>query len=253
MTGLNLLAFPVGVTVASLASAVGIGGGILWMPFFIIFLKLSPETAVVTSLLVQTAGMGSGSATFIMKKTVDFRLAGFFLLLTLPGLVLGALLTRLLSSANLELALGILTLTTAFLFVSANQKYADMGRSQVSMKQARQYGWVVSVMSVASGMLSVSIGEWLVPLMRSKLHLRMRTAIATSIVTIFGSCIAGALLHMSLGSTVDVMTLVWAVPGVIIGGQVGPRFAEKINERVLKEIFIFLLTLIGIHLIYNSY
>jgi penicillin amidase len=43
------------------------------------------------------------------------------------------------------------------------------------------------------------------------------------------------------------------VPGVIIGGQVGPWFTEKINERMLKEVFIFLLTLIGIHLIYNSY
>jgi hypothetical protein len=58
----EFLAFPAGVIIAALASAVGIGGGILWMPFFIIFLKLSPETAVVTSLLVQTAGMGSGSA-----------------------------------------------------------------------------------------------------------------------------------------------------------------------------------------------
>jgi uncharacterized membrane protein YfcA len=32
-----LLAFPAGVIIATLASAVGIGGGILWMPFFIIF------------------------------------------------------------------------------------------------------------------------------------------------------------------------------------------------------------------------
>ena len=253
MTGLNLLALPVGVIIASLASAVGIGGGILWMPFFLIFLKLPPETAVVTSLLVQTAGMGSGSAAFIKKKTADLPLAGFFLLLALPGLGLGALLTRLLSSANLELALGILTLTTAFLFVSANQKYADTGQDRVPVKRAHRYGWVVSIMAVASGMLSVSIGEWLVPLMRSHLTLRMRAAVATSIVTIFGTCIAGSLFHVILGSSVDLITLAWAVPGVIIGGQVGPRITEKINERMLKEVFIFLLTLIGIHLIYNSY
>ena len=77
MAGLNLLAFPAGVIIATLASAVGIGGGILWMPFFIIILKLSPETAVVTSLLVQTAGMGSGSAAYIKKRTADLPLAGF--------------------------------------------------------------------------------------------------------------------------------------------------------------------------------
>lgn len=253
MTGLQLLAFPTGMIIASLSSAVGIGGGILWMPFFIIFLKFSPETAVVTSLLVQTAGMGSGSAAFISKKKADLHLAGFLLLVTLPGLALGALLTRLLSSANLELALGIMTLTTAFIFVSANQKYTDTGRDRIRVACARRYGWMVSTMAVASGMLSVSIGEWLVPLMRNQMQLRMRAAVATSIVTIFGTCVAGSVFHLLLGSSADWRALAWAVPGVIIGGQLGPRFTEKIDERMLKEVFIFLLTLIGIHLIYNSY
>jgi len=253
MISLNFLAFPAGLIIASLASTVGIGGGILWMPFFLIFLKLPPETAVVTSLLVQTAGMGSGSAAFIRKKTADLPLAGLLLLLTLPGLGLGALFTRLLSAANLELALGILTLTTAFIFVLANQKYTDRGQDRVELKGVHRYGWIVSTMAVASGMLSVSIGEWLVPLMRNRMKLRMRAAVATSIVTIFGTCVVGALFHVILGSSADLMLLVWAVPGVIIGGQIGPRFTERINERMLKEVFIFLLTLIGIHLIYNSY
>jgi uncharacterized membrane protein YfcA len=250
---MTFLALPTGVVIATLASAVGIGGGILWMPFFIIFLKLSPEIAVVTSLLIQTAGMGSGSIAFVRKRTADLPLSGYFILVTLPGIVMGALLTRLLSSANLELALGILTLTTAFLFVSANQKYTDTGQDRVLVKQARRYGWVVSIMAVASGMLSVSIGEWLVPLMRNQLKLRMRAAVATSIVTIFGTCAAGSVFHVILGSSADWMALICAVPGVIIGGQIGPWFTEKVNERILKEVFIFLLTLIGIHLIYNSY
>ena len=253
MTSVAMLAFPAGIIIASVVSAVGIGGGILWMPFFILFLKLTPETAVVTSLLVQTAGMGSGSLAFVKKKTADLHLAGFFLALTIPGLALGALFTRLLSSANLELALGILTLTTAFLFVSVNHKYADTGMHRVSVKQAFRYSGIIAVLAVASGMLSVSIGEWLVPLMRSQLKIRMRAAVATSIVTIFGTCITGAIFHLVFGAVADVSVFVWAVPGVIIGGQIGPRLTERINERMLKDVFVFLLTLVGIHLIYNSY
>ncbi|BBO87186.1 sulfite exporter TauE/SafE family protein [Desulfosarcina ovata] len=253
MSTMAVLALPAGVVIATLVSAVGIGGGILWMPFFLLFLQLPPETAVVTSLLVQTAGMGSGSMAFIRKGAADLPLAGFLLLLTLPGLALGALLTRRLSSANLELALGILTLTTAFLFVSASQRYAERGQDRVPLKHVRQYGAVVSCLATASGMLSVSIGEWLVPLMRSRLKLRMRVAVATSIVTIFGTCVAGSALHLLMGAPTDLKILAWAVPGVLIGGQIGPRVTETINERVLKELFVFLLTLIGIHLIYNSY
>jgi uncharacterized membrane protein YfcA len=253
MSNVAVLAFPAGIIIASVVSAVGIGGGILWMPFFILFLKLTPETAVVTSLLVQTAGMGSGSVVFIRKKTADLPLAGLFLALTIPGLALGALFTRLLSSANLELSLGILTLTTAFLFVSVNQKYADTGVYRVSVKRAFRYSGIIALLAVASGMLSVSIGEWLVPLMRSHLKLRMHAAVATSIVTIFGTCIAGSIFHLGFGAVADASVFFWAVPGVIIGGQIGPRLTEKINERMLKDVFVFLLTLIGIHLIYNSY
>jgi len=123
----------------------------------------------------------------------------------------------------------------------------------VPLKTVGRYGWVVSIMAVASGMFSVSIGEWLVPIMRNKMSLAMRVAVGTSIATIFGTCIIGSMLHLSIGGHSSVSTLVWAVPGVMIGGQIGPRVTERINERILKELFIFLLTLIGIHLIYNSY
>jgi uncharacterized protein len=253
MNGLVALALPTGIIIATLVSSVGIGGGILWMPFFLIFLKLPPDTAVVTSLLVQTAGMGSGSLAFARRGTADLHLAGFFLLLTLPGLTLGAWMTRLISAANLELVLGMLTLTIALVFVSANQRYAETGAERVPVRHAWRYGWMVSSLAVASGMLSVSIGEWLVPLMRNRLKLCMHVAVATSIVTIFGTCVVAAGLHVAFGATADFKALAWAVPGVLIGGQIGPQVTERINDRRLKEIFIFLLTLIGIHLIYNSY
>jgi uncharacterized membrane protein YfcA len=247
------LAFPVGILIAMVSSTVGIGGGILWMPFLLIFLKLGPATAVLTSFMIQTAGMGSGTLTYWRRKQIDLPLAGLLLLLTLPGIAFGAWMTRSVSPPHLESILGILTLLTAFIFVSGNQNYADNGVNHVDLKRARRHGWLVSLMAVASGMLSISIGEWVVPLMRKKWSLRMSVAVATSIATIFGVCAVATIFHLIIGARGDLSTAAWAVPGVILGGQVGPRLAEKINDRVLKEIFIFLLTLIGIHLIYNSY
>lgn len=247
------LSFPVGILIAMVSSTVGIGGGILWMPFLLIFLKLGPATAVLTSLMIQTAGMGSGTLAYWRLKQIDLPLAGLFLLLTLPGIALGAWLTRAVAPPHLELILGLLTLLTALIFVSGNQNYGDTGINRVDLKRAGRYGWLVSFMAIASGMLSISIGEWVVPLMRKKMSLRMGVAVATSITTIFGVCIIASFFHLCVGARADLPTIAWAIPGVILGGQVGPRLAERINDRVLKEVFIFLLTLIGIHLIYNSY
>jgi uncharacterized membrane protein YfcA len=244
---------PVGVLIASVVSTVGIGGGILWMPFLLIILKLTPDTAVVTSLLIQTAGMGSGTLAFWRKRQIDIRLMTFALFVTIPGVGVGAYLTRMLAPAHLELILGCMTLVTALVFVSTQQNYGETGRERAKLKTAKRYGWAIGTMAVASGMLSVSIGEWFVPLLRSKLSLRMGVAIATSVAAVFGTCVLALSFHGLMGARVDLPSLLWAVPGVIIGGQIGPRIAGRINDRILKELFIFLLTLIGIHLIYNSY
>jgi hypothetical protein len=247
------LAFPVGILIAAVVSAMGIGGGILWMPVLVLILKLEPEASVMTSLVIQTAGMGSGSLSYARRTLVDVRLTTALLAATVPGLALGALISCNIRPAQIELALGLVAMITAIWFVSTNPKYDDRGRRRIRWKTARPYmGWV-SLMAVVSGMLSVSIGEWLVPLLRGKMALRMRSAVATSVATVCGTCVLGAVFHHMLGGRPHWATIAWAVPGVLIGGQVGPRLAGRINERRLKEVFIFLLTLIGIHLIYNAF
>ncbi len=247
------LALPTGIGIAAVASAVGIGGGILWMPFLLIMLRMKPETAVLSSLIIQSAGMGSGTAAYSRLGRIDYRLAARLLMITAPGIALGAYVTRITSPAHLELILGLLTLTTAFLFVSSNQRYHDVGRTRIDRQAATPYLGFISLLSVISGMLSISIGEWLIPIMRSKMALRMSVAVATSIATIFGTCLLGAASHSLMGNAPQWNVIGWAVPGVLIGGQIGPRLAERINERKLKDLFVFLLTLIGIHLIYNAF
>lgn len=247
------LSLPMGLLIATVVSTVGIGGGILWMPFLMIVLKLRPDTAVVTSLCIQMAGMGSGTLAYWRQKEIDVRLMLLLLAITIPGIALGACLTRMLAAAHFELILGILTLGTALIFVSANHRYGLRGGHRVDIRKVKKYGLTISTMSVASGMLSVSIGEWLVPILNGKLSLRMTVAVATSVATIFGTCVLGATFHGFMGGRPNVDALLWALPGVIIGGQLGPAIAGRINDRYLKDIFIFLLTIVGIHLIYNSY
>jgi len=249
----NWLAFPTGILISTAVSSLGIGGSILWMPFLLIALKLKPETAVLTSLLIQTAGKGSGSVAYLKQKSVDHKLALFLLLIALPGIATGAFIFRVLKPSHLEMILGILIMTTAFLFVSSNQKYDDLGKPRTEIKKAYRYSWIALLVSIGSGMLSTGMGEWLIPVMKSKLSLKMSNAIATCIFLTFGICFFAALIHLMMGGKADISIVLWGVPGVIIGGQIGPRITKKINERLLKEIFIFLLTLIGIHLIYNSF
>ena len=101
--------------------------------------------------------------------------------------------------------------------------------------------------------LSLGIGEWLIPAMRSRLHLDMKRCVATIIPMMFLLAIVASALHWSLmEEAVQLNYFLWGSLGTLVGGQIGPRVARYIDDKILKETFIFLMTLIGIHLIFQA-
>jgi uncharacterized protein len=223
------------------------------MPFLLIILKLRPDVAIATSLLLQTYGTGSGSFAYVRQKKADIKLSAVLLLFAVPGITVGAYISHRMTLSNLELIIGLIAMATVFVFVSSNQKYAEEGNDRVEMSRAIRHSWVVGIMAIASGMLTVNTGEWLVPVMQKKMFLKMSNAIATCIVMTFGISLVGVLIHLGMGGKPNIEVALWGLPGVLIGGQIGPRLVKMIDERTLKEIFVFVLTLISIHLLYNSY
>jgi uncharacterized protein len=247
------LAFPAGICISTVVMCVGFGGGMFWMPFLLVILKLRPDIAIATSLLLQTYGTASGSFAYVKQKKADVKLATILLFFAVPGITVGAYIAHRMTLSNLELIIGLLAMVTAFVFVASNQKYTEEGGDRVETSTAVRHSWVVGIMAVASGMLTVNTGEWLIPIMQKKMFLKMSNAIATCILMTFGISLVGVLIHLGMGGKPNLSVALWGLPGVLIGGQIGPRLVRMIDERTLKEIFVFVLTLISIHLLYNSY
>lgn len=247
------LSFPAGICIATIVNIVGFGGGILWMPFLLMALDIDPATALLTSLLIQIAGTASGSVAFVRNGKADVRLALLLLAVGLPGLVLGACIGHRLAPSHIGLFIGLICLGTALLFVSSNHRYGDEGAERVQLRTAFRHSWIAGVTAVMCGMFTINIGEWLVPMMQKRMRLRMSNSVATCVMVTCGMSILGAGVYLTMDARPDTSALLWAVPGVLIGGQIGPRIMSRIDERQLKEVFIFLLTLIGVHLVYRSY
>jgi uncharacterized protein len=247
------LAFPAGICIATMVTIVGFGGGILWMPFLLMGLRIEPPIALLTSLMIQTAGTASGSCAYVLNRKADIRLALLLLTIAIPGVAFGAYIGHKLTLSHIGLIIGLISLGTALLFVSSTRKYGEEGLERVELKNAYAHSWIAGIMAVMSGMLTINIGEWLVPVMQKKMHLKMSNSVATCVLITCGMSMMGAAAHFLMASKPNVPAMLWAIPGVIIGGQLGPLLVTKIDERQLKEVFIFLLTLIGVHLVYRSY
>lgn len=245
------IALPAGFIIATLATLVGFGGGILWMPYLILVAHLEPSQAVVTSLIIQICGMGSGAIAVITAKKADLRLCFYISICSFLGVPVGVWLSRQVSADSTVFLLGALSLAMALVFVYTQDDVDNTELKRVSFRETAPYLWLSAVFAVLTGLLSMGVGDFLVPILRSRLRLAMESAMAACLVVMALNAALAAALHVAGGETFAEGVVLWAIPGVILGGQLGPRLAGRIPDQTLKEIFIYGLSLAGIHMMFN--
>ncbi len=245
------MALPAGFIIATLATLVGFGGGILWMPYLLLVAHLDPSRAVVTSLVIQVGGMGSGSLAVIRAKKTDLRLSFFLAAAAFVGVPVGVWLSKLVSADLVVFLLGALSLALALVFVYARDDFEAASVRNVSLRQTAPYLWLSTVFAVLTGLLSMGVGDFLVPILRNRLRLNMESAMGACLIVMAANAAFAALLHIAIGDQFALDLVLWAIPGVLLGGQIGPRLAGRIPDETLKEIFIFGLSLAGIHMMFN--
>ncbi len=242
---------PAGFAIALLATLVGFGGGILWMPFLILVSQLDPAQAVVTSLVIQVGGMGSGSVAVIKAKKADLRLALVLSACAFLGVPIGVWLSRVVSADSIVFMLGVFSLAIALVFVYTQEDVDNSGVKRVSLRQTTPYLWLSTLFAVLTGLLSMGVGDFLVPILRNRLRLTMESAMSACVIVMAMNAALAAILHLVIGEKFATNLVLWAIPGVLLGGQVGPRLAGRISDQTLKEIFIYGLSLAGIHMIFS--
>lgn len=244
-------ALPAGLVIATLATLAGFGGGILWMPFLLLVAHLDPSKAVVTSLVIQTVGMGSGAAAVVRAKKVDFRMALYLSLSSFPGVSIGVFLSGMVSKDFMVFALGCLSLTMSLVFVYTQDQPDTRARGSVTFRETGPYLCVSGLFAVLTGLLSMGVGDFLVPILRNRLRLSMERAMSACLVVMATGAAFAAALHLAVGEQFSLFWALWAIPGVLVGGQLGPRLAGRFPDETLKEIFVYGLSLAGIHMMFN--
>jgi len=245
-------ALPAGFVIATIATLAGFGGGILWMPYLIYAANLDPAQAVVTSLIIQVGGMGSGSVAVIRAKKTDLRLSFYLAAGSLVGIPIGVWVSRYVPAQSIVFILGAVCLAMSLVFVYSQDDFSNSDVKRVSFRQTAPYLWLATLFSVLTGILSMGVGDFLVPILRNRLRLTMESAMAACLIVMAINAALAAALHLMIGDKFAPGIVLWAISGVLIGGQVGPRLAGRIEDQTLKEVFIFALSLAGIHMMFNN-
>ena len=243
--------FPVSIGVATCAMLSGIGGAALFTPIFVLlFPLLGPEyvlastfAAISTALLTQTFGFVSGFIGYYRRRMIDFDLALRFIKISAPVAVIGALVAHIVHDTILIAAYAILVfvLAISMLFLRRQQaSRANFDSPNPRPKLSVGDFALTGLGAFLTGMVSVGIGEVIVSRL-TKRGVPVGTAAATSVaIVMFTILLATATLVTQLVRDGGIGAVPWnlicyEVPGVAIGGQIGPRLQGLVSQRTMER------------------
>ncbi|MDH5241505.1 MAG: TSUP family transporter [Gammaproteobacteria bacterium] len=233
--------FPVSICVATSAMLSGIGGAALFTPIFVlIFPMLGPQyalattmTAIGAALLTETFGFTSGFVGYYRRKLINFGLAKPFLGIAVPIAILGAIAANHVPGQVLIAGYAGLVLVLAFFLIFHEKQHVEHATLSRGNNIATATG------AFMTGMVSVGIGEVIVSQL-TKRGIPVGVAAATSVlVVIITVAFASLTLVLQIiqdgGANAMPWNLVcWSIPGVIIGGQIGPLLQGKFSQRGME-------------------
>ncbi len=282
--------FPVAICVATTAMLSGIGGAAMFAPIFmIIFPMLGPEypfegiaAAIGVALMTEVFGFSSGFVGYYRKGLIDFKSAIPFILVGVPVGIVGAILLNVLheyeealrgSYAALMLVLAYVILKVheskeAMAAAGGAEAEPDDGRetrtitgtdgTTYTYKAPRQGKGAVAtgIGGFLTGLLGVGIGEVVMPQLVKANKVPIPVAAATSVFSVIVVIASASFTQISALiaqgglNAVPWNVVVYTIPAVIIGGQIGPRLHGKVSQRSMEKGIAYLFIVIGLAMAY---
>ena len=203
MIDINLwFMFPVAVVIATIAMSAGIGGAVMFAPFFMLVLRLDPLLSLGAGLAIEVFGFSSGVIGYWRKKVIHFDIVKQLIILTIPATIVGVVLGRLFPVFILKIMLALLILYLAYQFLLKGKECLPKdprctGVSTVTEKLVP--GKMVKATTLLGGllvgMISAGLGEVNELNFLRRMKMPVPAASGTSVFLVAMSAIIGVCAH----------------------------------------------------------
>jgi len=257
---LALLAALVGMV----AAMTGVGGGFLIVPVLNLAFGLPVHQAVGTSLVTIIFTALFSTFAYAKQKRIDYKLGLIFTIGTVPGAILGAYTTKLLTERVLAAVFGVSLILIASRMIGVwkissirSLKAATGWRRRLVDSKGMIFEYSANMKpgislsflgGFASGLLGIGGGVVMVPVLNLAVGFPIHLAVAASMFIMIFTSISGAMTHIALGN-VQLEYAAYLILGVIAGTQLGAAVASRLKEKALTRIFGFVIILIGLRMI----
>jgi uncharacterized protein len=261
-----LLLVSLGLSVGFLGTLIGAGGGFVLVPvLLLLYPDMSPEAITSISLGVVFLNATSGSIAYARMKRIDVKSAVSFGLATLPGAIIGALLTGFIPRNVFDMILGgLLIIISLFLLINPHyrtetqvHKKSWVHRSLVDSKGEHfnysfnlRTGIILSFfVGFVSSLLGIGGGIIHVPALTILLNFPVHVATATSHLILAVMALAGTIVHIIQGNLAHSWNTMLSIGlGVTLGAQLGAYVSHRVKQKVIIVSLAVALLLVGVRI-----
>ncbi len=226
----QLWLIPLGFAAGILGSMIGLGGGIIVVPV-LTFLGFPPTVAASNSLFAALSNAAASTISYSKQKRIEYSLGLKLGLLSIPGTILGAIISTDVAPDIFKILFGfILIASAAYIFL---RKKIETKEKTISKQMIVFVIGASFFAGIISSFFGIGGGIIFVPLMVVGMGMAMKKAAPTSQMILLFASLSGVIVHSLLGHP-DFLQAGFLAIGSFIGGLVGARLSLDIKERYLK-------------------
>ena len=277
--------FPLSIAIATIAMATGIGGAVFFSPIFMVVLGLKPHIAVGAALFTELFGFASGLYAYVRSKLIDYKIGLNLLIVAIPLALTGAYFSDAFPDTVVKsiFGLGIIVIGSQLYIAYRNEKQEREAlkdelaatpegnhTSCLVDKEGNTYRYTIkqrwlgqlfaSVGGFFVGLISVGLAEILEYRLVAQCRVPPPVAVASSIFVVVVTILVASgfhaytfLTHADAAAYEQVGSIVlFTVPGVVIGGQIGPQLQKRLNPDTTKLFIAGLFVAVGIFMVTNA-
>ena len=239
-----LLGFVAGI----LGSMIGLGGGIIVVPV-LTFLGFPPTAAASNSLFAALSNATASTISYSRQKRIEFSLGIKLGLLTIPGTILGAVISNDVAPDIFKILFGFVLIASAgyiFLRKKIETKEKTLSKQMAVFAVGASFfaGMISSFFGIGGGIIFV-------PLMVVGMGMTMKKAAPTSQLILLFASLSGVIVHSILGHPDFLQAGLLAI-GSFIGGLVGARLSLDVKERYLQILVTVVILIAAGKLFFDS-
>jgi uncharacterized protein len=261
---LALVIFVAGAIAGGLGIALGLGGGILLVPFLSLVLGFPLKSAAAISLTTVIATSSAVAAARAGNQLMNLRLGMLLEVATVTGGLLGGITAQMVAETTLQRIFGLVAIAVAIVMLRRINRrnvildeHADPGRLGGRYYEEESGGIVTYritrvplallasfVAGNLSSLLGIGGGIIKVPVLNAWCGTPLRAAAATSALMIGVTATGGAIIYYGRGDLQPVAAAP-AVLGVQLGSWAALHLAQRASAKWLKVLMAAVLIVVA--------